>query len=365
MNKSSVADPSLDAYEFNDAYAHANGSTAGSVKYDETKPYERWGKFAPGITFIMNMMPSGYVNTVDNLTNAHKQSIYSAIKQGIYQPMYASSDEWYFNYLKGYVGSHLYKNGYSWFNTDDEVNAFELFALNAGNAVYQFIDYVVDSDTILDEMKDFFQQGMGTFSGYANASYIKDELKGKVVKVELLNPNGTPWGIVYAGFDLAGNLVVMSPEDYAQQYIDDHTSGGQELSGYFTYIGGGLPQKHLLSLRPSPPGEGVFHGISILFTWKWDGNTFVNLTDPANGSINGVVVTEDGETYTRYTITWPNTSIWAGGYYGYSSSNFINLSAGSFTVTDKNFPSPPGNGLLWHPVAVNISNNITDELYSG
>ncbi len=142
-----------------------------------------------------------------------------------------------------------------------------------------------------------------------------------------------------------------------------YDGGGQALSGYFIYHGGGLPQIHSLSLLPEAPPEGGATPISIMFTWKWDGDTFVNLTDPANGSINVVSVTEDGETYNRYTITWPNTSIWAGGNYGYSSSNFINVAAGSFTVLDKNFPSPPGNGLLWHPVAVTISNNITDELY--
>jgi hypothetical protein len=142
-----------------------------------------------------------------------------------------------------------------------------------------------------------------------------------------------------------------------------YDGGGQALSGYFIYHGGGTPQIHSLSLLPEAPPQGVATPISIQFTWRWDGTTFVNLTHSSHGSISGAEVTEDGETYNRYTITWPNTSIGASENYGYGVSDFINIAAGSFTVTDKNFPSPPGNGLLWHSVPVTISNNITDELY--
>ncbi len=144
--------------------------------------------------------------------------------------------------------------------------------------------------------------------------------------------------------------------------INPNYGGGQALSGYFVYTGGGTPHIHHLAIQPYSPPTNHFTYIGLQFTWRWDGDTFVNLTDPANGSISGAVVTEDGETYNRYTITWPNTSLHTGNNFGYNN-NWINLSAGSFTVTDKNFPSPPGNGLAWHSVPISYSDNITDDLY--
>jgi hypothetical protein len=158
-------------------------------------------------------------NIVDGLTPGHKMSIYWAIKSRIYEPMYGVSsspyyDESYFNYLKGFVGSYFYKE-YDWFNTNDQTNAFEFAALNAGNAVYQFIDVVATGESFKDGFTDFWEQGKGTYASLGGGNNIRPELKNEIVKVDLYNADGSEGDTVYAGFDVNGTLVVWDSSAYA------------------------------------------------------------------------------------------------------------------------------------------------------
>lgn len=152
------------------------------------------------------------------LTHAQKKSIYFSIKE-ITRPMYGVSssvyyDEKYFNYLKGYVGSFLYKQ-YPWFNTNDKLNIAEFAALNAGNALYQIFDVMFTQETINEGFIDWFEQGRGTFAAALNKKDIRTELLGKKVEVQLYNNDGTAGAIVFAGFDKTGNVVVANRDDTA------------------------------------------------------------------------------------------------------------------------------------------------------
>ena len=167
------------------------------------------------------------VDVIDNLTPTQKKAVYQGIKQ-IYQPMYGVSgsqyyDETYFNLLKGYVGSYFYKE-YDWFNTDQSLNILEFAALNIGNALYQFIDAVATDETITEAYNDYAEQAMGTYRAYqqdnANDAFVvRDELKDKRLKIQLYDDpdssgNAAAGGIVYAGFDPEGELVVWDSESY-------------------------------------------------------------------------------------------------------------------------------------------------------
>lgn len=165
---------------------------------------------------FQNSIPK--TNIVDGLTPAHQLSIYYAIKR-IYQPMYGVSsspyyDESYFNYLKGFVGSYFYAQ-YDWFNTDNETNAFEFAALNAGNALYQFIDVVVEGESFKDAFTDFWEQGRGTYASLGGGNDIRPELRNEIIKVDLWNADGTQGDTVYAGFDINGTLVVWDSSSFA------------------------------------------------------------------------------------------------------------------------------------------------------
>ena len=166
---------------------------------------------------FQNTIPK--TNIVDGLTPGHKMSIYWAIKSRIYEPMYGVSgspyyDESYFNYLKGFVGSYFYKQ-YDWFNTNDETNALEFAALNAGNALYQFIDVVASGESFKDAFTDFWEQGKGTYASLGGGNNIRPELKNEIVKVDLFNADGSSGDTVYAGFDINGTLVVWDSSSYA------------------------------------------------------------------------------------------------------------------------------------------------------
>ena len=167
------------------------------------------------------------VDVIDNLTPTQKKAVYQGIKT-IYQPMYGVSgsqyyDETYFNLLKGYVGSYFYKE-YDWFNTDQSLNILEFAALNIGNALYQFIDAVATDETITEAYNDYAEQAMGTYRAYQQdgsniAFLVKDELKDKRLKIQLYDDpdssgNAAAAGIVYAGFDAEGELVVWDSESY-------------------------------------------------------------------------------------------------------------------------------------------------------
>ena len=158
------------------------------------------------------------VSLVSTLTPKQKNSIYFAIKQ-IYEPMYGKGssstvldDETYFNYLKGYVGSFFYKE-FSWWNKDDDLSWGEFILINAGNAVYQVFDMIFEKESIQEAFTDLIEQGKGTWDAASNKSDIRDELKGKIVELQLWNETAddeqTDDGpLVWVGFDEDGNIVV-------------------------------------------------------------------------------------------------------------------------------------------------------------
>ena len=169
------------------------------------------------------------IDVADQLTARQKKAVYAGIKT-IYEPMYgkgsnstAKDDEKYFNLLKGYVGSYFYKQ-YDWFNTDQDLNILEFAALNIGNSLYQFIDAIVEPETIDEAYTDYAEQAMGTYRAYQldanNESFkVRDELKDKRIRIELYTDpdasgNTTSDRVVFAGFDQFGNLVVWDQASY-------------------------------------------------------------------------------------------------------------------------------------------------------
>ena len=164
------------------------------------------------------------IDIINDLTPAQKKAVYHGIKT-IYQPLYGVSgsqyyDETYFNLLKGYVGSFFYKE-FDWFNTNDSLNILEFAALNLGNALYQFIDVVVTSETINEGYTDYAEQAMGVYNAYIGGGVpfvVREELKNKRVKIQLYDVdasgNSSEGEIVHAGFDIDGSLVVWDNESY-------------------------------------------------------------------------------------------------------------------------------------------------------
>jgi len=166
-------------------------------------------------------------NFTETLTEKQKTSIYGAIKK-IYEPMYGRGssstvldDEPYFNLLKGYVGAYFYKDN-DWFNTDDKVNFFEYSVLVLANAVYQIIDAIFTDETLSEAYDDYVEQGMGVYKAWQdsygeNAFIVRDELKGKIVELQLHDETPAADGsgtqlvngpIVFVGFDNDGKLAV-------------------------------------------------------------------------------------------------------------------------------------------------------------
>ena len=165
-------------------------------------------------------------NILQSLTPKQKNSIYFAIKR-IYEPMYGKGtnstildDETYFNYLKGYVGSFFYKE-YDWWNTDDDLGWGEFILINGGNALYQVFDMIFEGESITEAFKDLIQQGKGTFDAALNKSDIRDELKGKTIKLQLYNDDMSEGPIVWVGFDKNGDVVVWEKEEGAGTEITD------------------------------------------------------------------------------------------------------------------------------------------------
>ncbi len=171
------------------------------------------------------------------LTRQQKEAIYNHIKR-IYEPMYGRGssstvldDEPYFNYLKGFVGSYLYKE-YDWYNENDDMNALEFGLMNAGNVIYQVMDIIIERETIYEAFRDWWEQAKGVYAGWGDDYDIRDELKGKTVEIQLWNEtaNGEQMEtgqIVYAGFDKNGYLVVWDSDKGTEEerlglFFDDH-----------------------------------------------------------------------------------------------------------------------------------------------
>ena len=159
-------------------------------------------------------------NIAEGITHAQKKLLYFSIKR-LYQPLYGVStspyyDERYFNYLKGYVGSFLYKE-YWWFNTNDKLNIAEFVLINAGNALYQVFDIIFEKEDLNDAFIDWFEQGRGTFKAATNKKETRPEILNLLVEVQLYDNNGNEDRIVFAGFDKDGNVVVKNRDDTAVQ----------------------------------------------------------------------------------------------------------------------------------------------------
>ena len=216
-----------------------NINVVASISTDKTSPYytkknlnEEAGSFLTQATMLVyddilrfqDATPrSNILATI--ITPKQKTSIYGAIKR-ICQPMYGVStsqyyDETYFNLLKGYIGSYFYKK-YDWFNTNEKLNIFEFAALNLGNIPYQIGDIFVEGESIREAYTDYAEQAMGVFKAWQdshgeNAFIVRDELKGKIVELQLYNETLHEDGsstqlengpIVWVGFNDNGNIVV-------------------------------------------------------------------------------------------------------------------------------------------------------------
>ena len=211
--------------------AATNVNVVASVSTDPTSPYytkknlnEKPGSFLRQATMLVYddilrfQDAAPQTNILITLTPKQKNSIYFAIKR-IYEPMYGKGsgsteldDETYFNYLKGYVGSFFYKE-FSWWNKDDDLSWVEFIGINAGNAVYQIFDIIFERESIKEAFTDLIEQGKGTWDAASNKSDIRDELKGKIVELQLWNETAddeqTDDGpLVWVGFDEDGNIVV-------------------------------------------------------------------------------------------------------------------------------------------------------------
>ena len=284
------------------------------------------------------------IDSINCLSRDQKASIYGSIKSMV-RPMYAGSDEAYFNYLKGYVGSFLY-SPFDWYDVGDDVGFFDFFSLNAGNALYQFIDQAVSDETFWEATQDWWQQHKGTLGALYNSADIRDELRDTYTVVELADENGGPPIYIVAGFDSAGNFVV-DIDSKKSGTVCNQSTGNLDLSGL------GIP-----TLTMGGSGSSYFINITVgdwaPFGWSHDG--FGNMLSSAGYSLSfneleiGDISDPDYEMWTEVSLTWPTVVM------SYDDTQDITFSGGSFYYTTQSVgPSDTFSTVdKWYP-SVSIS----------
>ena len=239
----------LDAINYNNGYAHASTSKPGE-RIDKTEASIRYNNAPVGTKISPNSMVGQHeggkslISITNCLNRDQKASIYGSMKSLI-RPMYGAADEAYFNYLKGYIGSFLY-SPYDWYSTGDDIGFFDYFNLNAGNALYQFIDQAFSDETFWEATQDWWEQHKGVLAATYNSVDIRDELKDTYTSVELYNADGSSVYVI-SGFDSNGNFVVKFDADKSQAFCDGDMlvqTGAGSVSGtitqyaYFSMPGG-------------------------------------------------------------------------------------------------------------------------------
>jgi hypothetical protein len=136
-------------------------------------------------------------NIMKGLNINQQNAVYKALKYQIMEPLYGRDHDVHpenaeiFNYLKGYVGTHLF-SPVSWYNTGNTVEVDEAIVVALGVYGYQNADYIVkrwkgQDTSIAAEWLDFIEQGKGVWDAATNQFDYPKDLEGKGVIVPMYN----------------------------------------------------------------------------------------------------------------------------------------------------------------------------------